>query len=165
MVQPVAAIQTSADRTSNRAGSFLDPVSSVRSIKNRCIRRASCEPRRTMLGARLSLRGLGLRECSRRRRVESFSARFSAGGATRCTLGNGNACSSTEFLDRVAALTQLPQSPRVSMDEAQLTFSPERLSFLHESRRVSNERMLRHLGVKLKYGDMDAGIRHSLESS
>ena len=78
---------------------------------------------------------------------------------------DGNACSSTEFLDRVAALTQLPQSPRVSMDEAQLTFSPERLSFLHESRRVSNERMLRHLGVKLKYGDMDAGIRQSLEGT
>jgi nucleoside-diphosphate-sugar epimerase len=78
---------------------------------------------------------------------------------------DGNACSSTEFLDRVAALTQLPQSPRVSMDEAQLTFSPERLSFLHESRRVSNERMLRHLGVKLKYGDIDAGIRQSLEGT
>ena len=36
------------------------------------------------------------------------------------------------------------------MEEAQLTFSPERLSFLNESRRVSNERMLKHLGVELK---------------
>ncbi|HVF18327.1 MAG TPA: NAD-dependent epimerase/dehydratase family protein, partial [Steroidobacteraceae bacterium] len=55
---------------------------------------------------------------------------------------DGNSCSSTEFLDRVAHLAQLPPPPRVSMDEAQLTFSPERLSFLNESRRVSNERML-----------------------
>lgn len=75
---------------------------------------------------------------------------------------DGNSCSSTAFLDRVAALTGLPCAPRVSMDEAQLTFSPERLSFLHESRRVSNERMLKHLGVKLRYGEMDEGIKASL---
>jgi len=75
---------------------------------------------------------------------------------------DGNSCSSTAFLDRVAALTGLPAAPRVSMDEAQLTFSPERLSFLHESRRVSNDRMLKHLGVKLRFADIDEGIRASL---
>jgi hypothetical protein len=48
------------------------------------------------------------------------------------------------------------------MVEAQLTFSPERLSFLNESRRVSNERMLKHLGVRLKYASMDDGIKQSL---
>ncbi len=75
---------------------------------------------------------------------------------------DGNSCSSTAFLDRVADLAGLPRAPRVSMDEAQLTFSPERLSFLNESRRVSNERMLKHLGVKLRYADIDEGIRESL---
>ena len=76
---------------------------------------------------------------------------------------DGNSCSSTAFLDRVAALSGLPRPPRVSMDEAQLTFSAERLSFLNESRKVSNERMLKHLGVTLRFADMDAGIRQSLE--
>lgn len=76
---------------------------------------------------------------------------------------DGSSSSSTHFLDRVAALTGLPQAPRVSMDEAQLTFTQERLSFLHESRRVSNERMLKHLGVRPRYADMDEGIRRSLE--
>jgi nucleoside-diphosphate-sugar epimerase len=75
---------------------------------------------------------------------------------------DGNSYSSTQFLDRVATLAGLPPPPRVSMDEAQLTFSPERLSFLNESRQVSNERMLRNLGVQLKYGDLDEGIRQSL---
>jgi nucleoside-diphosphate-sugar epimerase len=75
---------------------------------------------------------------------------------------DGNSCSSTDFLDRVAHLADLPSPPRVSMDEAQLTFSPERLSFLNESRRVSNERMIKHLGVKLQYADMDEGIRQAL---
>ncbi|HWK72724.1 MAG TPA: NAD-dependent epimerase/dehydratase family protein [Povalibacter sp.] len=76
---------------------------------------------------------------------------------------DGNACSSTAFLDRLAALADLPCPPRISMDEAQLTFSPERLSYLHESRRVSNERMLKHLGVKLKYAQLDQGIAQSLQ--
>lgn len=78
---------------------------------------------------------------------------------------DGNSISSTEFLDRLAQITGLPQAPRVSMDEAQLTFSIERLSFINESRQVSNERMLKHLGVQLRYGDVDAGIRASLDPS
>lgn len=75
---------------------------------------------------------------------------------------DGTSYSSTQFLDRVAALAGLAPAPRVSMDEAQLTFSPERLSFLNESRQVSNERMLINLGMSLKYGDVDAGIRQAL---
>jgi nucleoside-diphosphate-sugar epimerase len=76
---------------------------------------------------------------------------------------DGTAYTSTQFLDRVATLANLPPAPRVSMDEAQLTFSPERLSFLNESRRISNERMLINLGIKLQYADVDKGIRQSLE--
>jgi nucleoside-diphosphate-sugar epimerase len=75
---------------------------------------------------------------------------------------DGTALSTTEFLERVARLTGLPQPPQVSMEEAQLTFSPERLSFINESRHVSNERMLRNLGVQLCYSDVEAGIRASL---
>jgi nucleoside-diphosphate-sugar epimerase len=75
---------------------------------------------------------------------------------------DGNAISSPAFMDMVADIAGLPRPPRVPMEEAQLTFSPERLSFLNESRRVSNERMLKHLGVKLRYADLAAGIRASL---
>lgn len=75
---------------------------------------------------------------------------------------DGNSISSTSFIDMVAQLSGLPRPPRVSMEEAQLTFSPERLSFLNESRRVSNDRMLKNLGVKLRYADVEAGIRASL---
>jgi len=76
---------------------------------------------------------------------------------------DGTSHTSTQFLDRVAALAQLPLAPRVSMDEAQLTFSPERLSFLNESRRISNERMLVNLGVRLRYAQLDEGIRQALD--
>lgn len=76
---------------------------------------------------------------------------------------DGTSISATTFIDMVAELTGLPKPPRVTMEEAQLTFSPERLSFLNESRRVGNDRMLKHLGVKLRYADPMAGIRASLE--
>ena len=75
---------------------------------------------------------------------------------------DGKPLSSTAFMTLVAKVAGLPPPPQVSMEEAQLTFSPERLSFLNESRRVSNERMLKHLGVVLKYGNVEEGIRASL---
>jgi len=76
---------------------------------------------------------------------------------------DGRPLSSTTFINMVAKAAGLPPPPQVSMEEAQLTFSPERLSFLNESRRVGNDRMLKHLGVKLRYADLEAGIRASLD--
>jgi nucleoside-diphosphate-sugar epimerase len=76
---------------------------------------------------------------------------------------DGNSIGSTDYFDAVAKIAGLPSPPRVSMEEAQLTFSPERLSFLNESRRVGNERMLKHLGVTLQYADLETGIRASLD--
>jgi nucleoside-diphosphate-sugar epimerase len=76
---------------------------------------------------------------------------------------DGNSVSATTFTRTLAELANLPAPPQISMVEAQLTLSPERLSFLDESRRVSNERMLKHLGLKLKYADFREGIRQSLE--
>lgn len=76
-------------------------------------------------------------------------------------VSDGNAHTLTEFLNRVAAAAELPPPPQISLDEAQLTFDPERLSFF-ESRRVSNRRMREELGIQLKYADLDVGIRASL---
>ncbi|AMN48338.1 hypothetical protein ACG33_14785 [Steroidobacter denitrificans] len=80
-------------------------------------------------------------------------------------ISDGQPLSSGDFYLKVARASGLPDPPRVSMDEAQLTFTPQRLSFLAESRRVDNRRMLTHLGVKLKYTDPDAGIRASLQET
>jgi nucleoside-diphosphate-sugar epimerase len=77
-------------------------------------------------------------------------------------ISDGNCSSPTTFVQTVAQLAGLPEPPQISMEEAQLTLRPERLSYLSESRRVSNERMLRHLGVRLRYADSEAGIRASL---
>ena len=78
---------------------------------------------------------------------------------------DGSPITSTEFLEIVAHAAGLPPPPQVSMEEAQLTFSGERLSFINESRRISNERMLKHLGVQLRYAKVEEGVRASLRET
>ena len=77
-------------------------------------------------------------------------------------LGDGDDRSSTWFADRVAEFLGLDAPPRVSRAEAEATFSPRRLSFLGESRRIDTSRMHNVLGVTPRYADAEAGIEASL---
>ncbi|MDY0065524.1 MAG: NAD-dependent epimerase/dehydratase family protein [Steroidobacteraceae bacterium] len=77
-------------------------------------------------------------------------------------ISDGAPISTTAFMELLARLAGLAPPPHVSLEEAQLTFSAERLSFLGESRRVSNQRMIRDLGASLRYGDVEEGLRASL---
>ena len=56
-----------------------------------------------------------------------------------------------DYYDLVADLSGLPRPARVSRVEAGAHFSAAQWSFLNESRRLSNERMKRELGVRLRY--------------
>lgn len=78
-------------------------------------------------------------------------------------VSDGNAITMTEYMNRFAALIGLPPPPQVSMEEMQLLHSAEFVSYMEESRRVDNSRLIRELGVKLKYADIDKGLRTSLE--
>jgi nucleoside-diphosphate-sugar epimerase len=78
-------------------------------------------------------------------------------------VSDGNSYTTTEYFELVAKLAGLPLPQQISLDEARLSLSAERMSFLDESRRISNRRMLQELGVSLKYADLAAGIRASLE--
>jgi nucleoside-diphosphate-sugar epimerase len=77
-------------------------------------------------------------------------------------VSDGNGCSMTDYLKLVAELAELPMPPEIPMDEAQLSFSPEFLSYLDESRRINNTRMRNELGVQLRYADLQQGIVASL---
>jgi nucleoside-diphosphate-sugar epimerase len=78
---------------------------------------------------------------------------------------DGSEESHTEYLQRVATIAHLPSPPLISRAEAERTLSPLSWSFLAESRRVDNGRMLTELGVTLQYRDLDAGVRASLAES
>lgn len=75
---------------------------------------------------------------------------------------DGTDDSLTAYLGRVARLGNLPPPPLISLSDAQKTFKASAWSFLSESRRVDNRRMLAELGVRLAFADLDAGIRASL---
>lgn len=75
---------------------------------------------------------------------------------------DGNAITMTAYLKRVAELASIPLPPMISMEEAHLTLDTAILSYLDESRRISNARMINELGIKLKYANVDEGIRSSL---
>ena len=55
------------------------------------------------------------------------------------------------WFDAVADAYHLPRPPRVSWDEAETRIAPMLLSFMSESRRLTNQRMKRELRVRLKY--------------
>lgn len=75
---------------------------------------------------------------------------------------DGSDDSPTAYLQRVARIAQLPPPPLIGLAQARKTFAAASWSFLSESRRVDNRRMLEELGVTLAYRDLDTGIRASL---
>jgi nucleoside-diphosphate-sugar epimerase len=55
------------------------------------------------------------------------------------------------WFDAVADACKLPRPPRVAWEEAETRIAPMLLSFMSESRRLSNARMKRELRVRLRY--------------
>ncbi len=93
-----------------------------------------------------------------------FAAALSARASGRIyNVTDGTDDSQTAYLQRVARLSGLPPPPLESRAAVRLASSPGARSFLEESRRVANRRMLEELEVTLAYRDLDAGIRASLQ--
>jgi nucleoside-diphosphate-sugar epimerase len=55
------------------------------------------------------------------------------------------------WFDAVADAFQLPRPPRVTWEEAEHRMAPALLSFMNESRRLTNDRMKRELRVRLRF--------------
>jgi len=75
---------------------------------------------------------------------------------------DGNPATTTEFLQRTAAIAGLAPPPLVALADAPGRISVGMLAFLRESRRVDNRRMREELGVELRYERLDDGIAASL---
>jgi nucleoside-diphosphate-sugar epimerase len=63
-----------------------------------------------------------------------------------------------DYFDLVADRCGLPRPPRVSLSEASARIPASSLSFMHESRRLSNRRIKAELRVKLRYPTVGDGI-------
>ena len=57
----------------------------------------------------------------------------------------------SDYFDAVADAFGLPHSPRISRVEARRVLPETLLSFMNESRRLTNQRMKRELRVRLRY--------------
>lgn len=77
-------------------------------------------------------------------------------------VSDGHPSTMTDYFWRIADLTGLPRPPALSMAEAQQVLSPAMLSFLEESRRLINRRMLDDLQITLQYPDLAQGLNHCL---
>jgi nucleoside-diphosphate-sugar epimerase len=63
-----------------------------------------------------------------------------------------------DWFDRVAAIAGLPAPPRLTPEDARSLLSPMQLSFMAESRRLSNRRLKRELRLKLRYPTLREGL-------
>lgn len=77
-------------------------------------------------------------------------------------VSDGHPSTMTDYFFRVADAAGLPRPPTLPLAEAAGHLSAGMLSYMHESRRLSNQRMLRELGVTLGYPSLAEGLPASL---
>lgn len=82
------------------------------------------------------------------------------GSAKVFNVSDGRPGTISEYLQAAAEVAGLPALPEITMAEAQQQLSSGMLSYLSESRRISNQRMLQELKVALRYPDFREGLRH-----
>lgn len=73
-------------------------------------------------------------------------------------VSDGQPTTMTDYFLRCAALLGLPEPPQVDLAEARRSLSPMLLSFLDESKRLSNRRLVESLGWSPQFPDLAAGL-------
>lgn len=71
---------------------------------------------------------------------------------------DGHPSTMTDYFNCVADYAGLPRPPQVSMADAQASMSAGMLSYLQESRRIRNDKLVRELGIQLQYPDLRMGL-------
>lgn len=77
-------------------------------------------------------------------------------------ISDGHPTSMTDYFLRCAQLLGLPAPPTVDLAEARRSFSPMLLSFLEESKRLSNRRLVEELGWQPAHASLAEGLPASL---
>lgn len=76
---------------------------------------------------------------------------------------DGSPGNMTDYFNRVADMAGLPRPPLISLAEARRRLSPGLLSYLGESRRLCNGRLLSDTGLRLRYPELKAGLASCFE--
>jgi nucleoside-diphosphate-sugar epimerase len=73
-------------------------------------------------------------------------------------VSDGQPSTMSRYFKDIAQAHGLPMPPEVSLDEAEKVMSAGMLSYLKESRRMDNRKLVEELGVVLGYPDLGAGL-------
>ena len=74
-------------------------------------------------------------------------------------VSDGQESNMTEYFNTIADYFKLERPPQVDWEEAEKTISAGMLSYLRESRRMDNQRMLKELDIELLYPDLQSGLK------
>lgn len=77
-------------------------------------------------------------------------------------VSDGSPSSMTSYFNACADALRLPRQPQISLEEARQTMSPLMFSYVSQSRIVDNQKMLKSLGVKLRYSTLAEGLAASV---
>lgn len=73
---------------------------------------------------------------------------------------DGNPGTMYDYFMSVADAMNLPAPPAISLAEAQQKLSAGMLSYMAESRRIDNKKLLEDFNLVMKYPDLQAGLKH-----
>lgn len=73
-------------------------------------------------------------------------------------VADGRPGTMTSYFKAVARAFHLPPPPEVSIDQAHRVMTAGMLSYLTESRRIDNHKLLEDLQITLRYPDLEAGL-------
>ncbi len=74
-------------------------------------------------------------------------------------VSDGSPGSMAEYFDAIARYADLPLPPKIPMHKAAERLSPGMLSYMRESRRLDNRKMLQLLNIELRYPTLDQGLK------
>jgi nucleoside-diphosphate-sugar epimerase len=77
---------------------------------------------------------------------------------------DGNPGNMADYFKRVADAAGLPRPPEIDLARAQSELSPGMLDYLRESRRLTNDKLLQELGVRLRYPTLATGLPAALRA-
>lgn len=79
--------------------------------------------------------------------------------STLYNVSDGSPSTMTHYFNQIADFAGLVRPPQISMEQAIRTLSKGMVSYLKESRRIKNDKLLKELGITLKYPDLSSALR------
>lgn len=76
---------------------------------------------------------------------------------------DGQPTTMCDYFLKVARANNLPEPPLITLEQAKKQLSAGMLSYMAESRRINNQKLLSTFKISLKYPDLDKGLGKKLE--